>query len=241
MGLFPLSLRRVQNVYSPQKVRRNFRSGSADDVQTVRNVVELVGEQVPVQVECHARRYVGRAAGARVKKTTKPGTAYIHHAMDDHSRLVYCEILADEPKETASAFWTRTNNYFNGCGIIVQRVLTDNGSAYRSGLFAQTHGSITHKRTRPYRPQTNGKVERFTPTIITAATPHSRANHQPTAYPTSVVSTPSPAFCTLVASDATENACASFANRLSTSATGPGSSVRGRCGRASARRSRTDA
>ena len=110
-------------------------------------------------------RFLGRAAGIRVKKSAKPGTAYIHHAMDDHSRLVYSEILADERKETACAFWTRANNYFNGCGITVLRVLTDNGSPYRSKLFAQTLGSITHKRTRPYRPQTNGKVERFNRTL----------------------------------------------------------------------------
>ena len=110
-------------------------------------------------------RFLGRAAAIRIKKSAKPGTAYIHHAMDDHSRLVYSEILADERKETASAFWTRANDYFNGCGITVLRVLTDNGSPYRSKLFAQTLGPITHKRTRPYRPQTNGKVERFNRTL----------------------------------------------------------------------------
>ena len=71
-------------------------------------------------------RFLARAAGVRVKKSTKPGTAYIHHAMDDHSRLVYSEILTNEGTETASAFWTRANHYFNSCGIIVLRVLTDN-------------------------------------------------------------------------------------------------------------------
>jgi len=110
-------------------------------------------------------RFLGRAAGVRVKKSAKPGTAYIHHAMDDHSRLVYSEILADERKETASAFWIRANHYFASCGITVLRVLTDNGSAYRSKLFAQTLGPIKHRRTRPYRPQTNGKVERFNRTL----------------------------------------------------------------------------
>ena len=110
-------------------------------------------------------RFLGRAAGIRAKKSAKPGMAYIHHAMDDHSRLVYSEILSDERKETASAFWTRANAYFNSCGITVLRVLTDNGSPYRSKLFAQTLGAITHKRTRPYRPQTNGKVERFNRTL----------------------------------------------------------------------------
>jgi len=110
-------------------------------------------------------RFLGRAAGVRVKKGAKPGTAYIHHALDDHSRLVYSEILADERKETASAFWTRANTYFNSCGITVLRVLTDNGAPYRSKLFAETLGSIKHKWTRPYRPQTNGKVERFNRTL----------------------------------------------------------------------------
>jgi len=110
-------------------------------------------------------RVHGRAKGNRVKKNAKPGTAYIHHAMDDHSRLVYSEILTDERKETASEFWTRANAYFASCGITVLRVLTDNGSAYRSHLFAETLGTIKHKRTRPYRPQTNGKVERFNRTM----------------------------------------------------------------------------
>ena len=110
-------------------------------------------------------RFLGRAAAIRAKKGAKPGMAYIHHAMDDHSRLVYSEILTDERKETASAFWTRANAYYNSCGITVLRVLTDNGAPYRSKLFAQTLGTITHKRTRPYRPQTNGKVERFNRTL----------------------------------------------------------------------------
>ena len=110
-------------------------------------------------------RVLGRAAGIRVKKSAKPGMAYIHHAMDDHSRLVYSEILTNERKETASAFWTRANAYFNSCGITVLRVLTDNGAPYRSKLFAQTLGPIKHRRTRPYRPQTNGKVERFNRTL----------------------------------------------------------------------------
>jgi Integrase core domain len=70
----------------------------------------------------------GPGSGVWVKKGAKPGTAYIHHAIDDHSRLVYSEILSDERKETALAFWARANNYFNGCGITVLRVLTDNGS-----------------------------------------------------------------------------------------------------------------
>ena len=112
-------------------------------------------------------RVHGRAKGTRIKKAAKPGTAFLHSALDDHSRLVYSEILADETKQTVCDFWARANAFFNGHGITVQRVLTDNGSAYRSRMFAKTLTdlAIRHKRTRPYRPQTNGKIERFHQTL----------------------------------------------------------------------------
>ena len=96
------------------------------------------------------------------------GHEYVHVMVDDHSRLAYSEILDDEKKETATAFWTRAHAFFTDAGITVERVLTDNGSCYRSrdwrdGLAA---AGITHKRTRPYRPQTNGKVERLNRTLL---------------------------------------------------------------------------
>ena len=94
------------------------------------------------------------------------GYAYLHNAVDDHSRLAYSEVLADERKETAAGFWLRAQAWFAGCGISVRRVLTDNGSCYRSRDFAAALGSVVHKRTRPYRPQTNGKVERFNRTLL---------------------------------------------------------------------------
>jgi transposase InsO family protein len=93
------------------------------------------------------------------------GYTYLHTALDDHSRLAYSELLADERKDTAAAFWTRANTYFANCGITVTRVLTDNGSCYRSRVFAAALGPVTHTRTRPYRPATNGKVERFHRTL----------------------------------------------------------------------------
>jgi transposase InsO family protein len=111
-------------------------------------------------------RKLGRTIGNRHNKKHGRGYAFVHHAVDDHSRMAYSEILGDERKETAAAFWGRANRFFAGHGITVRRVLTDNGSCYRSTLFAQALGpSITHKRTRPYRPQTNGKVERFNRTL----------------------------------------------------------------------------
>lgn len=111
-------------------------------------------------------RFLGRADGRRDRRRGM-GYWYIHNAVDDCSRLGYSELLSDEKKETAAAFWERANAYFNTAGIVVKRVLTDNGSCYRSQLFAQALGEdVKHKRTRPYRPQTNGKVERFNRTML---------------------------------------------------------------------------
>jgi transposase InsO family protein len=95
------------------------------------------------------------------------GYSYLHTALDDHSRLAYTEILPDETRETAVAFWTRAQAYFANCGITVRRVITDNGACYRSRLWRDTltAAAITVKKTRPYRPQTNGKVERFHRTL----------------------------------------------------------------------------
>ncbi|AYG03620.1 IS481 family transposase [Gryllotalpicola protaetiae] len=93
------------------------------------------------------------------------GYAFLHHVVDDHSRLAYSEILADERKETVVAFWQRAKAFFSEAGITIERVMTDNGSAYRSRLLAKELGTIKHKFTKPYRPQTNGKVERFNRTL----------------------------------------------------------------------------
>ncbi|MEV7440695.1 IS481 family transposase [Streptomyces sp. NPDC091204] len=104
------------------------------------------------------------------RRSCKPviGYSFIHSAVDDHSRLAYSEVLTDERKETAVGFWQRANAFFAAHAIAVERVLTDNGSCYKAKLFTQTLAAagITHKRTRPYRPQTNGKVERFNRTLL---------------------------------------------------------------------------
>ncbi|MGV9638550.1 IS481 family transposase [Nocardia testacea] len=114
-----------------------------------------------------------RAAGAARDRAGRAGAAasrgyrYLHHAVDDHTRPAYSEILDDERKHTAAGFWQRANAFFTAAGITVEAVMTDNGSCYRSREFAAALGTITHKRTRPYRPQTNGKVERFNRTLAT--------------------------------------------------------------------------
>jgi transposase InsO family protein len=109
-----------------------------------------------------------RAAGSARDKAARAGAApsrgysFLHHAIDDHSRLAYSEILTDEKKETAAAFWVRARAFFNDAGISVRAVMTDNGACYRSRAFTAALGTaVKHRRTRPYRPQTNGKAERF--------------------------------------------------------------------------------
>jgi transposase InsO family protein len=122
-------------------------------------------------------RMLGREGRSRSNRT-RPGAPhnkygnpiigyhYLHTAIDDHSRLAYSELLPDETGDTAAAFWLRARAWFASCGITVERVLTDNGACYRSRVFADALGPAVHKRTRPYRPQTNGKVERFNRTLL---------------------------------------------------------------------------
>ena len=91
------------------------------------------------------------------------GLDYVHVAVDDHSRYAYAEALPDERGVTTAAFLERMLAHFEACGIAVERILTDNGKNYTSRAFRETaaaHG-IRLKRTRPYRPQTNGKAEAF--------------------------------------------------------------------------------
>lgn len=107
-----------------------------------------------------------RDRAARTGAASSRGYAFLHHAVDDYSRLAYSEILNDEKKETAAAFWDRARKFFTQAGIVVTAVMTDNGSCYRSHAFASALGpGVKHHRTRPYRPQTNGKVERFNRTL----------------------------------------------------------------------------
>jgi transposase InsO family protein len=96
------------------------------------------------------------------------GWEYVHIAIDDYSRLAYAEVLADERATTAIGFLRRALAFFKRHGIEVERLLTDNGSAYRSAAHALACRAlgIRHLRTRPYRPQTNGKAERFIRTLL---------------------------------------------------------------------------
>jgi transposase InsO family protein len=96
------------------------------------------------------------------------GFEYVHVCVDDYSRLAYAEVLPDQKTTTAIGFLNRAVAFYRRRGIRVERVLTDNGSAYVSALHALACRKlgIRHSRTRPYRPQTNGKAERFIRTLI---------------------------------------------------------------------------
>ena len=113
-------------------------------------------------------KVLGRAQGKRNRRRGV-GYTYLHNAVDDHSRLAYTELLDDERKDTAAGFWRRARVFFAEAGIErIERVLTDNGSCYRSRDFAAAlqESGVIHKRTRPYHPQTNGKVERYNRTML---------------------------------------------------------------------------
>ena len=102
------------------------------------------------------------------KRRRRIGWDYVHIAIDDCTRLAYAEVLTDEKTATVLSFLRRALAFFKRHGIEVQRLLTDNGSAYRSKVHAIACRalSIRHLRTRPYRPQTNGKAERFIRTLL---------------------------------------------------------------------------
>lgn len=111
-------------------------------------------------------RKLGLTVGLRNNGCRGLGYAFVHHAVDDHSRRAYSEILGDERKETAAEFWARARSFFTEHGIVVTAVMTDNGSFYRSRGFAAALGDeVKHRRARPYRPQTIRKVERFNRTL----------------------------------------------------------------------------
>ena len=93
---------------------------------------------------------------------------FVHVAIDDHSRLAYAEVRRDETAASAIAFLRRALNFFSAPGVRVERVMTDNGSAYRSHKhrLACVQLGLSHLTTRPYRPRTNGKAERFSQTLL---------------------------------------------------------------------------
>jgi transposase InsO family protein len=166
-------------------LRRNGvgRLGRIGLEQPVRYERSRPGELVHIDIKKLGRieggagkRVGGRAAGAgRPRKRDAAGRdrgtigwEFVHVAVDDHSRLAYAEVLGDEKATTAIGFMRRAVSFFARYGIRVEGILTDNGSAYIATMHALAcrQLGIHHLRTRPRRPQTNGKAERFIRTLI---------------------------------------------------------------------------
>ena len=129
------------------------------------------GEMIHLDIKKLGRFDVAghRATGDRqAGRSYRAGWDFLHVCVDDASRLAYTEILPSERKEDATAVLERALAWLGRHGVTVQRVMTDNGSAYRSTLFRQAllKAGARHVRTRPYTPQTNGKAERFIQTSL---------------------------------------------------------------------------
>jgi transposase InsO family protein len=177
LGLHPSTVHKVLLRYGCPKLAHLDR---ATKVPVRRYERDRPGELVHVDVKKLGNipdgggwRTAGRGQGERNRHRASPGQhpvlgyGYLHTALDDHSRLAYTEILADERKQTAAEFLHRAHAWYAALGVTIERVLSDNGACYRSRDWAAACAQlgITAKRTRPYRPQTNGKVERYHRTL----------------------------------------------------------------------------
>ncbi len=109
-----------------------------------------------------------RAHGSRRHSPRGGGWEFVHVCVDDATRLAYVEVLGDEKASTAVGFLRRATAFYRAHGVRVERVMTDNGGAYRSSVHAIACRALglRHIRTRPYRPRTNGKAERFIRTML---------------------------------------------------------------------------
>jgi transposase InsO family protein len=136
----------------------------------VRYERERPGDMIHLDIKKLGRivRPSHRVTGDRRDSVAGAGWEHLHVAVDDASRLAYTEILPNERKESATAFLVRALCWFERHGVTVARVMTDNGSAYRSKLFRETCAAAEarHVTTRPYTPRTNGKAERFIRTAL---------------------------------------------------------------------------
>ncbi|MBW3606742.1 MAG: IS481 family transposase [Actinobacteria bacterium] len=134
------------------------------DVKKLGKIVRGAGKRITGGSSHYTGSYTDRDG----KRRNTAGWEYVHIAIDDATRLAYAEVLGDEKATTAIGFLRRAIVFFESHGMTVRELLTDNGSAYRSTVHAIACRAIgiRHLRTRPRRPQTNGKAERFIRTML---------------------------------------------------------------------------
>ena len=160
-------LGKLERLEQREPARRYERSRPGElvhiDVKKLGRIVRGAGYRITGKQHYRGKR---RDREGKVRKTT--GWEYVHVCVDDATRLAYAEVLADEKATTAVGFLRRAIEFFRRHGIRVERVLTDNGGAYCSALHALAcrRLGVRHLRTRPRRPQTNGKAERFIRTLV---------------------------------------------------------------------------
>ena len=130
------------------------------------------GEMIHIDIKKLGRfNHIGhRITGDRKGQSNSRGVGweYVHVAVDDHSRLAFAKVMASEKRHCATTFLRAALNYYQGLGVKVERVMTDNGSCYKSFAFRGLCNrlGIKHARTKPYTPRTNGKAERFIQTSL---------------------------------------------------------------------------
>ena len=172
LGLAPVTVWRVLQRHGCSRLADYDRTHTVP----VRYQREHAGELVHIDVKKLGRipegggwRFLGRASQTGYKDLLpKRGRDYLHVAVDDATRVAYVEIFPDEKAASCAAFLQHTQAFFSGQGVAVERVLTDRALNYRRGRFVATAEilGIGLRRTRPYRPQTNGKAERFIRTSL---------------------------------------------------------------------------
>jgi transposase len=160
--------------------------------EIIRYEKDTPGEMIHIDIKRLGRingighRITGDRTGqsnARARKDGGKGWGYLHLAVDDHSRLAYCEIFPDETRKSCLTFLFNALRFLRNHGVRVWRVMTDNGVSFRSKRYAKALRmlKIKHKRTKPYTPKTNGKAERFVQTSLREwayATPYAHSDHR---------------------------------------------------------------